>query len=145
MVGLVVSTLPELALVVGMACQHQCRPFSDVLLGVPICISKLSSIHTLRTNLARGTNGEGIVHLLVDHPAQVDFLERFVAEHSADDERWSVFLKVDTGYKRAGTTCDDAGASLAAKIVESPHLALKGLYSHWCVSFEQVIMACSYA
>ncbi|KAL9190805.1 hypothetical protein ACHAXT_000511 [Thalassiosira profunda] len=114
-VGLVVSTLPELALVVDMACQHKRRPFSDVLLGVPICISKLAAIQTLRTKLARGTDCKGIIHLLVDHPAQVDFLERFVAEHSAS-ERWSVFLKVDTGYKRAGTTCDDAGASLATKI-----------------------------
>ncbi|KAL7548574.1 hypothetical protein ACHAWF_018868 [Thalassiosira exigua] len=130
-IGFVVSTIPELSMVIGMACQQRGRPFSDVLLGIPICKSKLSAIHKLKSKLASATNGDGRIHILADNPHQVDFLEDFLSSTSSlAGTKWSVFLKVDTGYHRAGTTCDVQGASLAKRIIDSPHLILKGLYSH---------------
>lgn len=132
-VGFVVSTIPELSMVVELACEHRCRPFSDILLGVPICKSKLSAIQQLRIQLASATNNGGSIHILVDNPDQVQFLECYVRNFSSTDTnaKWSVFLKLDTGYHRAGTTCNGHGLVLASKIIESKYLTLKGLYSHW--------------
>jgi len=129
-IGFVVSTLAELTMVTDMACQRQCRPFNDVLLGVPICKSKLTAIQNLKTKMDSATN-DGNIHILVDNPYQVDFLEEFIANNNpSPDKKWSVFLKLDTGYHRAGTTCDGQGVALAMKIINSPHLGLKGIYSH---------------
>ena len=130
-VGFVASTLPELSMVADLARRHRRRPFGDVLYGIPICQSKLSAVHELAMELAAATDHEGTVHLLVDHPDQVSFLEEYARRHPSAGKRWSVFLKLDTGYHRAGTTCDGHGEYLAMKIVNSPHLTLKGLYSHW--------------
>lgn len=128
-IGFVVSTIPELSMIVDLACQHKCKPFSDVLLGVPICKSKLSAIQKLK--LLASYEGKNTIHILVDNPDQVDFVEAFIRNSSSPGIKWSVFIKVDTGYHRAGTTCDDEGVSLATKIIKSPYLKLKGLYSHW--------------
>ncbi|KAL7537728.1 hypothetical protein ACHAXR_008817 [Thalassiosira sp. AJA248-18] len=128
-IGFVVSTIPELSMVVDMACQHQCRPFSDILFGLPICRSKLSAIQKLKIKLSSVVN-DGNIHLLVDNPDQIDFLESFILNSTSAEMQWSVFLKLDTGYHRAGTTCDGQGVSLATRIIESPYISLKGLYSH---------------
>ena len=69
---------------------------------------------------------------MVDHPDQIEFLEEFISKNSTGSNiKWSVFIKVDTGYHRAGVTCDDSGISSASLIIDSKYLALKGLYSHW--------------
>lgn len=114
-----------------MACQNQCRPFSDILLGMPICKTKLPSIQELKNKLAVATNSDGSIHLLVDNSGQVEFLEDFISNSPSANTKWSVFLKIDTGYHRAGVTCDCQGVSVATKIIESSYLILKGLYSHW--------------
>eukprot|EP00585_Thalassiosira_rotula_P008035 CAMPEP_0196136866 /NCGR_PEP_ID=MMETSP0910-20130528/5029_1 /TAXON_ID=49265 /ORGANISM="Thalassiosira rotula, Strain GSO102" /LENGTH=421 /DNA_ID=CAMNT_0041397225 /DNA_START=64 /DNA_END=1326 /DNA_ORIENTATION=- len=129
-IGFVVSTLPELSMVADLACHHQCRPFSDILYGIPICKSKLSAIYSLKMKLASATNNDGSIHILIDNPGQVNFLEEFISNSSLPERDWSVFLKLDTGYHRAGTTCNAEGVALAKKIINSPYLNLKGLYSH---------------
>lgn len=99
-------------------------PFLDILYGVPISASKLSTLNNLRSKL-----GKGIIHIIIDHPSQVSFVEEFTKKENT--KRFSVFLKLDTGYHRAGITCDDRGVDLAMLILNSPHLTLKGVYSHW--------------
>ena len=106
--------LTELALEYG-------SPFNDVLYGIPICISKLPVIETLRNKMV---DVEADIHVLVDNMVQLDILE-------SSETKWSIFIKVDTGYHRAGVTCDDQGVLIAARIIESTNLSLKGLYSHW--------------
>ena len=131
-IGFVVSTIPELSMMVDMAFDNQCKPFNDILFGIPICKSKLSAIQKLKSELASATNNEGnIIHILVDNPDQVDFVEAFIRNSPSPGIKWSVFIKVDTGYHRAGTICDGEGVSLAIRIIKSPYLKLKGLYSHW--------------
>ena len=130
-VGFVVSTIPELAMLTEMASRRKCQPFSDILLGIPICKSKLSAIRELKNELASATNNEGVIHLLIDHAHQVEFLEDFVMNSPSPGVTWSVFLKIDSGYHRAGVTCDSRGISVAMKIIDSSCLSLKGLYSHW--------------
>ena len=42
-----------------------------------------------------------------------------------------MFRKLDTGYHRAGITCEKAGMNLATQIINSTHLVvIKGLYTH---------------
>lgn len=130
-VGFVVSTIPELAMLTEMASRHKCGPFGDILLGIPICKSKLSAIGRLKSELASATNNEGVIHLLIDNAQQVEFLEDFIINSPSADVKWSVFLKIDSGYHRAGVTCDSRGVSVAMKIIDSSCLILKGLYSHW--------------
>jgi D-serine deaminase-like pyridoxal phosphate-dependent protein len=130
-VGFVVSTIPELAMLTEMASRRKCQPFSDILLGIPICKSKLSAISELKNELASATNNEGVIHLLIDHAHQVEFLEDFIMNSPSPSVTWSVFLKIDSGYHRAGVTCDSRGISVAWKIIDSSCLSLKGLYSHW--------------
>ena len=127
-VGFVVSTLPELAMVVDLACESATpEPYCDILLGVPVCASRLSRIEAQRRRLTEVAPG-GQVHLLIDNPGQATSVEDFVRENNAD--AYSVFLKLDTGYHRAGVTVDDEGVALAVLIIESNHLRLKGVYSH---------------
>ena len=44
-VRFVASTLPVLAMIVKLGCQYKRKPFTDVIFGIPICKSKLLSIH----------------------------------------------------------------------------------------------------
>ena len=75
---------------------------------------------------------DGQIHILIDHPVQVAFVENYV-KTTPDKVSFSVFLKLDTGYHRAGIMCDDRGVDLAVQILQSSHLDLKGVYSHWYV------------
>ncbi len=84
------------------------------------------------------------LHVLVDNLGQVQMLEeqihsstqQYNTQNNSENHKltpWSVYLKVDTGYHRAGVTVDKVGVQVAMSIIESNCLALKGLYSHWYV------------
>ena len=122
--GFVASTLPEVAILVDAASLYR-KPFSDILYGVPISESKLPTLDVLRKRIPKGQ-----IHITVDHPSQVAFVEEFVTS-TPDALPFSTFLKLDTGYHRAGISCDERGVELAVRIIESPYLKLKGVYSHW--------------
>ena len=73
--------------------------------------------------------------LLVDHVQQVDMVEQFLTDSQAmttdnDVSEFPVFIKLDTGYHRAGTTLDSQGIELVDKVLASPSLHLMGFYSH---------------
>ena len=120
-IGFVGSTIPELRMLTELAIEYG-SPFNDVLYGIPICRSKLPTIDTLRNKMV-DVNGK--IHLLVDSMGHIDILE------SSSDRKWSIFIKIDTGYHRAGVTCDGQGVLTATRVIESTNLSLKGLYSHW--------------
>lgn len=122
--GFVASTLPEVQLLVETSPQYG-GAFHDVLYGVPISESKLEALHALRRKMP----ASGKIHIMIDHPTQVKFVEDYVNSH--DSGPFSVFLKLDTGYHRAGITCDERGVELALQILRSPAVELKGVYSHW--------------
>ena len=67
----------------------------EVLYGLPIGVNRIEDISNLQSKLA--AHGEEL-RLLVDHPAQVDALEKFEGSR-ASPRRWSVFLKLDCGHK----------------------------------------------
>jgi len=120
-------------MLVELAWEHECRPFTDILYGIPICYTKLPTIYRLKEKLL-ASDGGGELHVLVDNEAQVNFMEDFIRSFGftlAKSSKWTVFLKIDTGYHRAGVTCDKEGVLLAARIIKSSYLTLQGLYSHW--------------
>jgi D-serine deaminase-like pyridoxal phosphate-dependent protein len=148
--GFIASTLPEVELLIQGATLYG-GPFSDILYGVPISQSKLARLDALREKLPEG----GKINILIDHEQQVAMVENLFEKAKTspahqkalkrkldldlnldcppETKVWSVFLKLDTGYHRAGITCDDRGVQLALKVIDSPLLELAGVYSHWYV------------
>ena len=119
-----------------MACEHEGKPFHNLLYSMPICYTKIPIIFRLRDHLTKWVSQEGVIHVLVDSEDQLKRLEHFMEEFgshlmNAATLLWSVFLKIDTGYHRAGVTCDSEGVMLATRIINSSHCSLKGVYSHW--------------
>jgi len=126
--GFVASTLPEVAMLVDAAQMYGGAPFNDILYGVPIAISKLASLFELKRKM-----GDGEIRILVDHVEQIRQIEAFVNVCQEDLPKLTAFLKLDTGYHRAGVPCNAHGVEVSMAILGSPALELVGLYSHWCV------------
>lgn len=75
--------------------------------------------------------GDEALTVMVDHPSQV----RLINNHLLDSEkRLNVFIKIDTGYHRAGVLPDSPDCeALISAVLESErtgHCYLHGLYSH---------------
>lgn len=122
--GFVASTLPEIELLVKLALE-QGAPYNDILFGVPIAASKLGEIDSLQDQLSE----KGTIHVLVDHLTQLQQIEAHCRAHRTQGP-YSVFLKLDTGYHRAGVPCDERGVSLAYALLQSKCTHLVGVYSH---------------
>ncbi len=122
--GFVASTLPE----VKMLVESKYDLPRDILYGVPISQAKLEPLDAMRQEFS---SNEGQIHVMIDHPTQVTFVEDYVK--GQEKSPFSAFIKLDTGYHRAGITCDERGVDLALKIIRSPFLSLQGVYSHWLV------------
>lgn len=119
--GFVASTLPEVKILV----ESKYDLPRDILYGVPISQAKLEPLDAMRQEFS---SNEGQIHVMIDHPTQVTFVEDYVK--SQEKSPFSAFIKLDTGYHRAGITCDERGVDLALKIIRSPFLSLQGVYSH---------------
>ena len=124
--GFVASTLPEVAMLVAAAEKHGGAPFNDILFGVPIASSKLARVLELQEKLENGK-----IRIMVDHVEQIRQVEEFVDAAEQDLPELSTFLKLDTGYHRAGVPCDERGVQVAMAIIRSPALDFFGVYSHW--------------
>ncbi|KAL0951238.1 hypothetical protein HGRIS_007956 [Hohenbuehelia grisea] len=100
---------------------------NDILYGVPVAINKLGDLAALSDELAKYG---AALHLMVDHPAQVQSLESFEGA-SETKRRWSCFVKVDGGQKRAGVPPTSLSLkSLLELIFASPALEIYGFYAH---------------
>lgn len=136
--NLVVSTLAELAHLLPLLAQYRAarRPFS-VLYGVPLPPSQAARLASLARDL-----GPGAVAVLVDHPAQLPAVARF-AQLAGSPAR--VFLKVDTGYRRAGVPPDALNkGGLLARVVAmegAGRAVLAGVYSHSSLSYRDTTAA----
>ncbi|KII94064.1 hypothetical protein PLICRDRAFT_50053 [Plicaturopsis crispa FD-325 SS-3] len=100
---------------------------NDILYGLPVAVNKIADLATLWDEIE--THG-ATVRLLVDHPDQVYFLEEFEKQR-ATPRRWSAFIKVDGGQKRAGvSTATPEFESLCSTIFNSPAISVYGFYCH---------------
>lgn len=92
----------------------------DITIAFPVNILEINKLNALAGDLT--------LHLLVESPEVVHFLER----HLFHGIRVNVWIKIDTGYKRTGISWYnfDAIIDLARQIVQTQNLMLRGLLTH---------------
>ncbi|KAH8120163.1 hypothetical protein DFH11DRAFT_1558674 [Phellopilus nigrolimitatus] len=99
----------------------------DILYGLPVAVNKIADLSDLWDAIA--AHG-AVIRLHVDHPDQIAALEAFESQRT-DVRRWSVFVKVDCGDKRAGVpAASPAFESFLTRVVSSPAVSLFGFYCH---------------
>lgn len=127
----IASTLTEIETLVpllkGLERNHQ----TNVLYGIPLVPSHIDRLARLAAEL-----GEDSISVMIDHPDQVAYLQKFSAITHFPA---CVFVKVDTGYHRAGlppVSLNKNGLlERLAEAEEAGHARLLGLYSHSSLSY----------
>lgn len=103
----------------------------NVLYGIPLLPS-----HVVRLAKAALQLPEEGISIMIDHPDQVDYLHQFSA---ITGFAVSVFVKVDSGYHRAGLppgALNKQGLlEKLAAFEEQGHVKLLGVYSHSSLSY----------
>ncbi|RAK96975.1 uncharacterized protein BO80DRAFT_496641 [Aspergillus ibericus CBS 121593] len=103
----------------------------NVLYGIPLVPSQVPRLAHLAKQIAAGS-----ISVMIDHPDQIDHLRGFrdIAGFAA-----GVFLKVDSGYHRAGLPPDGLNkGGLVEKIITMEKegvIELIGVYSHNSLSY----------
>lgn len=111
--GITVSTLAE-------AEHFKSHGFDDITYAFPISRDKLDEAASISQGIR--------LSLLVDHPDQVDALERWGQSGGA---KWRVLLEIDCGYGRSGVEPRGGKAlDLARRISASPGLHFEGILTH---------------
>ncbi|GAM23813.1 hypothetical protein SAMD00019534_069880 [Acytostelium subglobosum LB1] len=109
--------------------------FRDILYAIPIAPNKLHDAALIHASI-------DALHLMVDHPDHIRALIDFRKTNPTllANKKWSVFVKIDCGYHRAGA--DPALPStiaLVRSIVQEhvQHFDFQGIYSHSGHSYRQ--------
>ncbi|KAI1386124.1 putative serine dehydratase domain-containing protein [Hypoxylon trugodes] len=104
----------------------------NVLYGLPLPPSQIDRVAPIARQL-----GPGGISFLIDHPSQLGPLRRF---YELAGFPGGVFLKVDTGYHRAGLPPDSLNKNGLLEAITQLHLEdkalLVGLYSHSSLSYQ---------
>jgi len=115
--GLTVSTLAEARFFAAAG-------FDDLTWAFPVVFSRIAEARRLAERTTPHLTPHLTLHLTVDS-------EEAVAALAAEDFPFSVFLKVDCGYGRAGVAADSPRAvELARRLAAHPRLRFAGLLSH---------------
>ena len=64
---------------------------------MPVSINKVADLSNLWDEMVKLSN-KAVLRILVDHPDQLDALEAFEKQRR-EPRQWSLFVKVDAGYK----------------------------------------------
>ncbi|KAJ5097405.1 hypothetical protein N7456_008126 [Penicillium angulare] len=127
----IASTLLEIETLVPLLQELAKSQKVSILYGIPLVPSHVSRLAELALSL-----GKDSISVMIDHPDQVDFLKKFfeIAQFPV-----CVFVKVDTGYHRAGLPPVSLNKNgLLEKLAEaekSGYISLLGLYSHSSLSY----------
>ncbi|KAF5548842.1 D-serine dehydratase [Fusarium mexicanum] len=132
-IKLIVSTLAEIEHLLPLLKEYKdASRRLDILYGLPLPRSQISRLAALGLEL-----GQGSISVLIDHPSQLESVKAF-SNYAKFPAR--VFLKVDTGYHRAGlppTAMNKNGLIEAlAKLEANGEAELLGLYSHSSLSYK---------
>lgn len=94
--------------------------WKDILVAFPVNILEIDKINTLA--------GDITLHLLLESPEAVDFLE----DHLLAGAHVKGWIKIDTGYRRSGLEWDDFDQiiALVKHISQAKKLSLQGLLTH---------------
>ncbi|THH19749.1 hypothetical protein EW146_g1490 [Bondarzewia mesenterica] len=99
----------------------------DILYGLPVAINKIADLSALWDEVSLCG---AVVRLIVDHPKQVEALEAYEKSRTSP-RKWSVFVKVDGGQKRAGvSTATPEFEALLTALFTSPAISIYGFYCH---------------
>ncbi|KAF2344030.1 Alanine racemase N-terminal, partial [Trinorchestia longiramus] len=112
---LVSSTLDECEFLADHSCD-------DLLFGHPLTAHHLPRV----TRLTKALQD---FHVMVDSDEAMELLTE---TPPPEGRRWSVFLKVDCGKRRAGVWHEDVarGCALVLDVVSCSHIVFKGAYGH---------------
>ncbi|KAG8676486.1 hypothetical protein FPOAC2_02581 [Fusarium poae] len=132
-VKLIVSTLAEIDHLLPLLKEYrESGRRLDILYGLPLPRSQIPRLAALGTEL-----GPGSISVLIDHPSQLQSVKAF-SQHAKFPAR--VFLKVDTGYHRAGLPPSSLNKNglieSLAQLEASGEAELLGLYSHSSLSYK---------
>ncbi|KAK4942331.1 hypothetical protein LTR10_017938 [Elasticomyces elasticus] len=95
----------------------------DLLFGVPICPSVVPALDQLSRKVT--------TRVLVDHIDHVSILSRYVRCEENRGKRWSVFIKLDMGGRRAGLPLDSPLLKeLVHALEEACNVEIYGFYSY---------------
>ncbi|KAJ7128066.1 putative serine dehydratase domain-containing protein [Mycena filopes] len=99
----------------------------DILYGLPVAINKVADLSDLWDEVAKDG---AVVRLMVDNPEQIRFLEEF-EQARGSSRKWSVFVKIDGGQRRAGvTTSSPLFVPFLKSLFDSPAISVYGFYIH---------------
>ncbi|KAJ5082655.1 hypothetical protein N7532_011698 [Penicillium argentinense] len=128
----IASTLLEIETLIGLlAGLKRAGRSPNILYGIPLVPSHVPRLAELAAAI-----GEDSVAVMIDHPDQIQFLQNFSAKAKFPA---CVFVKVDTGYHRAGLPPASLNKNgLLEKLAEAEqagHAKFLGLYSHSSLSY----------
>ncbi|XP_078621834.1 D-serine dehydratase-like isoform X1 [Branchiostoma floridae x Branchiostoma japonicum] len=110
---IVVSTLAEAEF-------YASHGFDDVLFAQPLTQEKVPRCAQIVAQLEE-------FHVMIDSTSGLDA----ISSRRVPGKQWSVFIKVDCGYGRAGVSHDSAdGVQLVQYLVSTPGVKFAGLYAH---------------
>ncbi|KAJ6499690.1 putative serine dehydratase domain-containing protein [Mycena vitilis] len=99
----------------------------DILYGLPVAVNKVADLSDLWDEVAKSG---AVVRLMVDNQEQIQFLEEFEKARGSG-RKWSVFVKIDGGQRRAGMTTASPGfAPFLKYLFDSPAISVYGFYIH---------------
>lgn len=127
----IVSTLLEVETLVPLLQELKKSQQINVLYGIPLVPSHITRLAELAVLL-----GAGSISVMIDHADQVPFLKKF---YEITGFPVCVFVKVDTGYHRAGIPPSSLNRNgLLEKLADAEkqgHVFFLGLYSHSSLSY----------
>ncbi|KAK8791001.1 hypothetical protein WA158_005632 [Blastocystis sp. Blastoise] len=99
--------------------------FQNILLGIPFGIHHIKDLETYSKKIRQ-------LNVLVDDKEHIDFLRN-------TNGHYHVFIKIDTGYHRAGISCEKLQQiiNLIQYIQSCPTCEFEGIYSHAGHSYDQ--------
>ncbi|KAL0942874.1 alanine racemase domain protein [Colletotrichum truncatum] len=131
-VKIVVSTVPELQHLLPLLREFKDNGRQiDVLYGIPLPPSQATRVAEIAREL-----GPGSITFMIDHPDQLEAVGHFFQKAGFPA---GVYLKVDTGYHRAGLPPSALNKNgLLEKVMHleaAGQITLTGLYSHSSLSY----------
>ncbi|OLN97366.1 D-serine dehydratase 1 [Colletotrichum chlorophyti] len=133
LVNFIVSTVAELEHLLPILEDYRAASRRiNVLYGVPLLASQVERLSALLKRL-----GKDGLSVIIDHPSQLESVSRL---HDLSGLSVGVFLKVDTGYHRAGLPASslNKGGLLEQliKLDAKGRASFLGLYSHSSLSYQ---------
>ncbi|WWC62270.1 uncharacterized protein I303_104866 [Kwoniella dejecticola CBS 10117] len=103
----------------------------DILYSMPVGSDKIEDLNRAQDIIG----SKGVIRLMVDHPEQIKLLSQF-NEKNGRKQKWSVFVKVDGGGRRAGVPpTSQQLKDIIQAVLSSNHVEIFGFYSHFGQSY----------